>query len=79
MKQILECPYEKQARALEINGFKQIQHDYTDGKNGRCAVGVLMEYHVDQELPVEKRAQIILLNDVYNYSYGEIADWLRTQ
>lgn len=80
MKQmLLQCPYEKQARALEHTSFKQITNDYTNGGNGRCAIGVLMEYHVDQEMPVEIRAKIIVLNDVYRLSFGEIANWLRAQ
>jgi hypothetical protein len=81
MKQSLvqECTYEKQARALENTSFKQITHDVTNGRNGRCAIGVLMEYHVDQEMPVEIRGKIIALNDVDNLSFSEIAAWLRNQ
>jgi hypothetical protein len=80
MKQILlQCPYERQARALETTSFKQITNDYTDRHGGRCAIGVLMASKCDQEIPVELRAKIIVLNDVMGLSFGEIADWLRNQ
>ena len=52
--------------------FTQTQMQYSDGKNGRCAIGVIMSYFgwdgTDEELLME-------LNDL-GMTFDEIADYL---
>ena len=72
--------------------FRQIQNQCSDGRNGRCAIGVLMSYFGwDGRVDFDTANDLIAISDVlttnidydllidlndFGYTFQEIADYL---
>ncbi|MGE5662284.1 MAG: hypothetical protein ACM3X1_08565 [Ignavibacteriales bacterium] len=59
------------SQILRIYGkrYRQIQNQYSDGYNGRCAIGVLMSYFGwDGRVELDTANDLIAISDVLNHA-----------